>query len=222
MTELLSVNTTFVTIFDYPLSYVEFLGTVLYLWSVYLIAKRNLWTWPVGILSVLLFMALFYQIRLYSAAAEQVYYLAACGYGWWYWSRHGARSENVQAVTFSPPPTLLGWLSVILIFSATLGLVMSRVHEWSPTLFPEAASYPWIDAFTTVMSLVAMWLMARKRIESWVLWILVDVISIGLYFEKGVIFVALLYVILLALAVMGLLGWMRAGSGYSVSAAQPS
>ncbi|MDQ5910359.1 MAG: nicotinamide mononucleotide transporter [Pseudomonadota bacterium] len=80
--------------------------------------------------------------------------------------------------------------------------------------FPEAASYPWLDALTTVMSLVAMWLMARRRIESWVYWIIVDVIGIGLYFVKEVRFVALLYAILLALAIRGLIDWRKASAAH--------
>lgn len=209
MSNLFSVEMILVTVFGYPLSYIEFVGTVLYLASVYLVARRHVLTWPVGIVSVLLFMILFYQIRLYSAAAEQVVYLAACTYGWWYWAQSGLRDGKVEDVGFSPTPTLLKWLGLIVVLSAGLGFVMSRVHEWAPTLFPEAASFPLIDASTTVTSLVAMWLMARKRTESWVLWIAVDVVSIWLYFVKGVVFVSLQYVVLLGLATLGLLAWMK-------------
>ena len=142
-------------------------------------------------MSVLLYIALFYQIRLYADALEQVYCLAASGYGWWYWSR-SRHAPYTQA--------LLIWLTVTVTVmgSIALGWIVSRVHAWAPLTFPEAASCPWLDALTTVMSLVAMWLMARRRIESWVHWIIVDVIGIGLYFVKEVRFVALLYAILLA------------------------
>ena len=74
MSNPLSVNTVFFTVLGYPMSYIELVGTILYLLSVWLIARRNMLTWPVGIVSVLLYMALFYQIRLYSDALEQVYY----------------------------------------------------------------------------------------------------------------------------------------------------
>lgn len=210
MTSLLSVDLTFITILDYPLSYIEFVGTVFYLLSVYLIAKRNVFTWPIGIVSVALFMSLFYQIRLYSAAAEQIYYLIACAYGWRYWTRPNLPAGVINEVSFSPIPIIMGWVTVTIIMSLSLGLVMSQIHLWQPSLFPESASYPLIDALTTVMSLVAMWLMVRKRIESWVFWIIVDLISIWLYFVKGVLFVSLLYVVLLALAIVGFIGWTRA------------
>jgi nicotinamide mononucleotide transporter len=88
-----------------------------------------------------------------------------------------------------------------------LGGVMRQVHLWLPSLFPEAAAFPFLDAITTVMSFTAMALMAQKRIESWWYWIVVDGIAIGLYYVKEVRFLSLLYVILLAIAVNGLRSW---------------
>ncbi len=206
-----SVDTVFFTVLGYPMSYIEFVGTVLYLCSVWLIVKRNVFTWPVGIVSVMLYMLLFYQIRLYSDALEQVYYLGASVYGWWYWS--GSRQDHhvISDVSYSSGKTIVVWLVVTMVLASAVGAIMSRVHVWAPGAFPEAASFPYLDALTTVMSLTAMWLMARKHIESWFYWIIVDVIGIGLYFAKDVKFISLLYVVLLVLAVRGLIEWSKAG-----------
>jgi len=212
MIRLLSVDTVFFAILGYPMSYIEFAGTVLYLLSVWLIARRNVLTWPVGIVSVVLYMMLFYQIRLYSDALEQIYYLGACAYGWWYWSKGAPDTRIIADVDFSPPRAVIRWIVLTAALSAALGGAMGRVHVWMPGIFPEPASYPFLDALTTVMSFVAMWLMARKHIESWVYWIVVDVIGIWLYFVKDVKFISLLYVILLGLAVNGLMDWRRAGA----------
>jgi nicotinamide mononucleotide transporter len=209
MSNPLSVDTVFVTVLGSPISYIEFAGTVLYLWSVWLIARRRMLTWPVGIVSVLLYMALFYQIRLYSDALEQLYYLGASVYGWWYWSRSRHEKGTVTDVSFSSGAAVLVWLAVTAVSAAALGGIMSHVHTWAPRAFPEAASYPYLDALTTVMSLTAMWLMARKHIESWIYWMVVDAIGIGLYFAKGIKFVSLLYVILLVLAIRGWIEWRR-------------
>jgi len=206
----LSVDSALFTILGYPMSYIEFAGTILYLLSVWLIAKRNVLTWPVGIVSVVLYMALFYQIRLYSDALEQVYYLGASAYGWWYWSRSEPAARTITGVGYGRRRAVVAWLVVTTALAVALGAVMGHVHEWAPGLFPEAASYPFVDALTTVMSLVAMWLMARKHIESWVYWIVVDVIGIWLYWVKDVKFIALLYVLLLGLAVKGLVEWSSA------------
>ena len=208
MSNLFKVDTVFFTVLGYPMSYIELVGTVLYLWSVWLISKRHMLTWPVGIVSVLLYMALFYQIRLYSDALEQIYYLGASGYGWWYWSRSPQRQHSITDVSFSSPRMVLVWLCVTLALSASLGGIMSNIHIWFPKIFPEAASYPYLDALTTIMSFVAMWQMVRKHIESWVYWIVVDVIGIWLYFTKDVKFISLLYVMLLFLAIRGLVNWI--------------
>ena len=209
----LSVDTVWFTVLGYPMSYIEFVGTVLYLGSVVLIARRHVLTWPVGIVSVLLYMFLFWQIRLYSDAIEQVYYLGASAYGWWYWSRSEPRARTVSAIGFSSPREMVRWILVTAVLSVGLGVTMARVHEFAPALFPEPASFPFLDALTTVMSLVAMWLMARKRIESWIYWIVVDVIAIWLYTVKDVRFIALLYVVLTLIAVRGLASWAAFARG---------
>lgn len=209
MSQLFSVDTVFFTLLGYPMSYIEFFGTMLYLCSVWLIARRHMLTWPIGIVSVLLYMALFYQIQLYSDALEQVYYLGASVYGWWYWSRPQQEPSDVARVSYSSKQALLFWVGITLVLSLLLGSIMSRIHMWAPTLFSEAASYPYLDALTTVMSFVAMWLMARKHIESWIYWIIVDVIGIGLYFVKDVKFISLLYVFLLIIAIKGWIYWSR-------------
>jgi nicotinamide mononucleotide transporter len=211
VTDLLSVDTVFFTILDYPMSYIEFFGTILYLWSVWLIAKRNVLTWPIGIVSVLLYMVLFYQIQLYSDALEQVYYLGASIYGWWYWSKARQEKNIIADVNYSPGRAAFAWIVVTAVLSILLGWIMNSIHVWLPGVFPIAASYPYLDALTTVMSLTAMWLMARRHIESWIYWIIVDVIGIGLYFAKDIKFVALLYVVLLVLAIRGLVNWRKAG-----------
>lgn len=203
----LSVETVFFTFLGYPVSYIEFFGTILYLWSVWLIARRNVLTWPVGLVSVVLFLAIYYQIRLYSDALEQVYYLGASVYGWWHWSRARLARNILQQVSYSPRRVLIRDGLVTLGAGLAFGALMSRVHVWLPAAFPAPADYPYLDALTTVMSLMAMWLMARQHIESWVYWIMVDVVGIWLYAIKDVKFIALLYVILLVMAVSGLKDW---------------
>ena len=212
MNDLFSVNNTAFSVFGYQLSYVELFGTGFYLWSVWLIAKRRIWTWPVGIVSVLLYMVLFYQIRLYSDALEQVYYLAASIYGWWSWSHSPNERGTISDVTFSSARWLIAWVLISALLGVGLGRFMGQAHNLFPSLFPEPASYPYLDALTTIMSFTAMWLMARRRIESWIYWIVVDVIGIGLYYAKSVKFIALLYVILLFLAIKGLVSWLRFGT----------
>jgi nicotinamide mononucleotide transporter len=208
--QFLSVETIAFVVLGYPMSYVEFFGTVLYLCSVWLISRRKVLTWPIGIVSVLLYMALFYQVRLYSDTLEQLYYLAASLYGWIVWNRSPTENGRISDVIYSDKKSLVLWIALTALVSITVGYLMSRAHLWQPNLVPEAAAFPYLDAVTTIMSFSAMWLMARKRIESWLYWIIVDIIGIGLYYTKGIKFVALLYVLLLGLAVNGFRMWRGA------------
>lgn len=207
MTNFLSVDNVAFTIVGYPMSYVEFIGTIFYLWSVWLVSKRNILTWPVGIISVLLFMILFYQIRLYSDAIEQIYYLGASVYGWLAWNNSPRDNGQITDVQYSTSKMLIVWVASTAVVSLVFGFMMKQIHLWSPIIFPEKASFPYLDALTTIMSFSAMWLMARKKTESWVYWIIVDVIGIWLYFVKDVKFISQLYVILLIMAVNGLRMW---------------
>lgn len=209
MNNFFSVNNTAFTVFGYPLSYIELFGTIFYLWSVWLIARRRIWTWPIGIVAVILYMLIFYQIRLYSDALEQVYYLIASVYGWWHWLRSPREGATIVDVGFSNTQAILLWLLASVVLGIGLGAFMSRAHSLLPGVFPEAASFPYIDALTTIGSFSAMWLMARRRIESWLYWIVIDVVGIGLYYVKGVKFIALLYVVLLGLAIKGFFSWSR-------------
>jgi nicotinamide mononucleotide transporter len=207
MADLFSVSNIFFEVLGYEVSYLEFVGTVAYFASVLLIARKNMLTWPIGILSVLLFMLLFYQVQLYSDALEQVYYLGASVVGWLLWRKH--RVEREIPSGFSSAKTL----AVVAIGTATLGLalgaVMSSVHLWLPSFFALPAAFPYLDAITTVMSFAAMWLLVLRRTESWVYWILVDILAIYIYFSKGLLFLGLQYIALLAIAIFGLVSWVN-------------
>ena len=207
MLNFLNVDNVAFTIFGYPMSYVELIGTILYLWSVWLISRRRILTWPVGIVSVLLYMVLFYQIRLYSDTIEQIYYLGASIYGWAIWNKSPKDDGQISDVIYSDKQSISLWILITLAVSTLVSFLMSRIHLIFPILFPEAASFPFLDALTTIMSFVAMWLMAKKKIESWVYWIIVDVIGIWLYYVKDVKFISLLYVVLFFMALNGLRSW---------------
>lgn len=212
MLEYLSVNKIAFTLMGYPMSYIEFCGTLFYLWSVWLMVRRRMLTWPVGIVSVLLYAALFYQIRLYSDALEQLYYLFASVYGWWRWRASvepGGGARDI-VVRYSSARSIVASALVTLALSVALGALVANVHHLLPALFPEKASFPFLDALTTIMSFTAMWLLARARIESWLYWIVVDIIGVWLYYVKEVRFVALLYLVLLGMATSGFASWLRA------------
>jgi len=191
------------------MSYIEFIGTIFYLASVILIAQKKMLTWPVGIISVILYGVLFYQIQLYSDTIEQIYYLGASFYGWIFWNKN--KEETISSIDFhlSKPKILMIWSGSTFIASLIVTVFMMNIHNILPEMFPIPASFPFLDALTTVMSFVAMFLMAQKKIESWVYWVIVDIIGVVLYFVKGVKFISILYVILLLIAIRGAYKWNK-------------
>jgi nicotinamide mononucleotide transporter len=207
----LNVHNVFFVFLGYPMSYIEFLATFLIAVYVLLITRRIVWAWPIGITAFTLFAVLFYQVRLYSDFFEQFYYIGNGFYGWWLWlvSRSGENAEKNLEVSYSSGRTRFVTASIIAVGAAALGFTMSRIHIYLPSLFPNPAAYPYIDAFATVMGFAAATLSARRKIESWFLWICVNVICIGLYYARNVRFVAVLYIFFLALAINGLITWTR-------------
>ena len=206
------INNVFFTLWDYPMSYLEFFGTALNIITVWLCARKSVWNWPIGIAAVILFGVLFYQIRLYSDFFEQVYYFLTGFWGWWVWSRLRKGSKdggNVETISRNTLGENAAWGVALVIGTLVLGAFMARIDTIFPQWFPEAASFPYLDAFTTVASFIAQILLIRQRLENWYLWITVDIIGVWLYYEKEVKFVSVLYFIFLIIATSGLIRWQR-------------
>ena len=208
---LFNVNTIFFTLFDYPMSYIEFFGTILNIAAVYLVAKNKIWTWPIGNLGAVLFLILFFQIQLYSDFIEQVYYIITGFYGWWVWSKQdkNQNTKELSGITTNSTKSNYIYGLFIVIGTVILGYCTSNFNIWLPRYFQEAASYAYLDAMTTIMSFAATILMIGKKIENWYLWILVDIIGIWLYYAKGVVLISLLYVVFLVLATQGYFYWKK-------------
>jgi nicotinamide mononucleotide transporter len=161
-----------------------------------------------------LFGVLFFQIQLYSDFVEQGYFLVTGFYGWWLWResrKSGGQGLDAVALTIIRNSTRVNVIcaAIVVIGTIIMGYGMAHIHEYLPTIFAEPASYPYLDAFTTMLSFAANLLLAQRRFECWFLWILVDIIGIGLYFAKSVVFVSLLYCVFLVLATKGLVSWWR-------------
>ena len=197
-------NTAF-TIIGYPISYVELIGTVFGLISVYFASKANILTWSTGIINEAFLFVLFFQVHLYADMFLQVYFFVVTIYGWYNWNTKTAENkiDNISSNT--------RWLyaTVIILGSVLSGFIIKNIHLYLPSYFKIEAAYPYTDSFVMVLSIVATVLLARKKIESWHLWILVDAICVILYFKKGVYFLSLEYMIFLVLASYGLYNWKK-------------
>ena len=181
------------------MSSIETVATLLGILCVALGVMRSVWTFPTAIVSVALVGCVVWRERLYSDALLQVFFVGANLYGWSRWRRAQAQTGDIPVKGMTRAERL-GWLIVAPLATAGWGSVM---HVWF------AASYPWWDAGTAVVSLIAQLLMAQRKWENWILWVAVDVALIPLYLAKGLTMFALLYVLYLALSIWGLIGWRR-------------
>lgn len=185
-------------------NWMEVAGFLTTLVGIWLTTKRLLICWPVVLTADVLYFVVFYRARLFSDSMLQIFFVAFTLYGWWHWWR-GVREEGEVRVV---PLGARGWLTGLAAGAAgavLLGSLMVRV----------GAALPHLDATLTSYSLVASWWQARKHTANWWLWIVVDAIYIGEYIYKDLWVTAVLYLLLVALAVLGLIDWRRASSQVS-------
>jgi len=179
---------------------IEALAAVLVVATVALVAARSIWNYPVALAAVAIYGWVFAQARLYSDALLQAFFFAANLYGWLNWARSRAAQGEVVVEDLDGSARLT-WLIGAALACWGWGALMHRYTD---------AAYPWWDGGIAIASVAAQIMQARRAIESWWVWIAVDVASIPLYAAKGLWVTCALYTMLLALAVYGLVDWQRA------------
>ncbi len=176
----------------------EALGATTGALCVWLAAESDPWTWPIGIANNVFFLVLFWRSGLFADALLQVVYIVVSLYGMWRW-RAGRGAARVRPVARTPRAEALWVLAASLAGTAALGWYLD--HHTPSTV-------PWGDALTTVLSLAAQWLMSRRFLENWWVWIAADVLYVPLYLAKGLTVTAVLYGIFLLMCIAGLRGWL--------------
>jgi nicotinamide mononucleotide transporter len=179
-------------------SAIEALAVVFAILYLALAIRQSALCWPAGLVSVALSLALFYDARLYMESALQVFYIAISLYGWYEWRRGGARHEGV-AITLWSARTHAVCIAVIAVVTVLFGAVLARTTD---------AALPYVDSFTTVAAIVTTWMVARKILENWIYWFVIDAVSIYLYRMRGLDLYAALFVLYLVLVVIGFRRWL--------------
>lgn len=178
---------------------VEWIAAALGFANVALLVRRSVWNYPFGAAMVALYMTVFWQARLYGEAGLQVFFFAAQIWGWWLWVKVEDDDSRVPVRWLSAQDRLL-WGSATVASGCAAGWLMHR--------FTNAAA-PFVDGPITAASVAAQILLALRRTENWVLWIVIDVASVGLYLWRGLYPTAGLYVAFLIMSVLGLFEWRR-------------
>ncbi len=187
----------------------EILAVILAIAYLVLAIRENRWCWPAGIASALLYLGVFYAAGLYMQAGLQLFYAAMGAYGWWSW-RPGADGAAVLAIHRWPPRRHAVALALIALFSVASGALLDR--------YTGAAS-PYLDSAVTWSAILTTGMVARKLLENWLYWFVIDAVSLGLALEQGLYATSGLFALYLALVVLGWRRWRLAWERQPVTAA---
>lgn len=188
---------------------IEALAVLFGLLCVWFSIRQNIWCWPTGLIQVTLFIYIFYDVKLYSDLILQVIYVGLQLYGWHHWL-HGGKNRDKLLLSRLESRRLALWVAAAFAGTGVWGWVMATYTD---------ASVPYWDAFTTVASLIAQWLMIKKKVESWYFWIVVDIVAIGVYAYKFLLLTSGLYMVFLVMATAGLVTWRNDFAAQSESPA---
>lgn len=177
----------------------QIVGTTLgliYLWLEY---KANIWVWVVSALMAINHGTLYLNSGIYADAAMQLYYLLAAIYGLVVWKRN-SKDEKSGSIKHTPVRWILPLVAVYAVLHVVIYFVLTQFTD---------SSVPFLDSMSTALCVVATWMLSRKLVEQWLVWLVVDMISVGLYIYKGIPLTALLYTLYCVLAVAGYMRWRR-------------
>ncbi|HEV2355663.1 MAG TPA: nicotinamide riboside transporter PnuC [Puia sp.] len=185
-------------------TWLEFVAVLSGIGSVWLSRIENIWVYPTGLLNTIIYIYLSFKSSLFGEASVNFYYTVVSIYGWILWARRNEQRRYVLQISFS---SRRQWAQEFAFFGFFYALVYFALTYLKTGFAPLAI--PWADAFASGTAYTGMWLMAKKKVESWYWWIATNIASIPLYFVKHYVVTSLYYVILLVLAVAGLAEWRR-------------
>lgn len=183
-------------------SLLEFIGVIAGIGSVWFSRKENILVYPVGLVNTIIYVYISLKGSLFGEASVNMYYTIMSIYGWVLWAKKNEQHEKVLHITYS---SVKDWLHQLLFFAAFYIAIFTALLFLKHVFYSN--TIPYADAFASATAYTGMWLMAKKKVESWWWWIATNIASIPLYFIKGYVFTSVQYIVLLVLAIMGLLSW---------------
>lgn len=179
----------------------ELLGAILGILYIFFSIRQNILTWPTGLLTSILYVIVFFQAKLYADMGLQVYYVIISVYGWHFWLK-GKKPGDKSQVPVRTTARKLRWLlylASVILYVVILYILLNFTDS----------DVPYMDSLTTALSIVATWMLAKKYIGHWLIWIFVDAVSAGLYVYKGLWPTVILFVIYTVMAVLGYIEWKK-------------
>ncbi|MFM1961196.1 MAG: hypothetical protein RLZZ172_41 [Bacteroidota bacterium] len=185
-------------------SFIEILAALSGIISVWFSRKASIWVYPTGLVNTIFYIWISYDAQLIGEAVVNLYYTIMSLYGWYNWLRRNEKHELIVQVSRS---NRADWMLQLSFFISIYVILFLSLNYLKGAFFPGAI--PWADALASAAAFTGMWLMTRKKLESWIWWIITNIASMPLYYIKGYIFTAVYYFILLVLAVLGYIEWRK-------------
>ncbi|MDO5665765.1 MAG: nicotinamide riboside transporter PnuC [Bacteroidia bacterium] len=193
------------------MNWIELIAALLGIISVWYARKENILVFPFGIINVAIYVYICFAARLYANAGINVVYLISNIYGWYMWSRVDENSQKLQIKRNTSKQNVIVWIAIVLIYIGVFFLL----RYVNRTDMDYIQSYlPYIDSFNTAFFLVATILMALKKLENWLFWIIGNIVSIPIFASQGLYFTSAQYAVFLVLAILGYRGWRRKMENY--------
>ena len=187
------------------MTWLEAIAVLLGVASVYYSMKENILVYPTGIISTLIYVWICLQVGLYADMGINAYYFAMSIYGWYLWSRPTQEGKTLPVTWLNTR----GVVESLLLFFGSYALLAFILLRFTDS------DVPYIDSFTTASAFVGMYLMAKKKVENWIAWIITDLVSVPLYFYKGLILTSFQFLLFTVLAALGLLAWIKSARNHA-------
>lgn len=185
-------------------TWIEYFAVFAGIASVWFSRIENIWVYPVGIINTVIYIWISLKGQLIGEASVNLYYTIMSVYGWILWAKKDKEQHHVVNISYSNKQW---WTYQLLFFSAFYLAIFFSLTYLKKSFAPGAI--PWADAFASATAFTGMWLMAKKKVESWWWWIATNIASIPLYFVKHYVFTSVYYVVLFIMAIFGLIEWMK-------------
>ena len=212
MLEFFDIKNIFFVVWGYEMSYLEFWATISGALAVWLSVRENVWSWILGLGNVCLASIMFYQIQLYPDMFLQGFFFVTNIIGFWLWKFpkiENANQKNELKITKLASKTTIILVFGGLVATYLMGTFSKNLHEIMPNIFSLPSAFPYMDSFTTVMSIVATFMLMKKKLEAWWMWLVIDIISTYMYYIKDVKLYSFLYLVFCIIAAFGAVDWTR-------------
>lgn len=212
MYPLFDVNNVAFEFWGVAMSYLELIATITGLVAIILSSLENVWSWIIGLFNVVLAFFMFFQIQLYPDMFLQVFFFVTNIIGFWQWKfpkEQEANQNNELRISRLSNKNFILLSGIGLVGTFALGTFSKNLHEIVPQVFSLPTDFPYMDSFTTVMSIIATFMLIRKKVEAWWIWLVVDIIATYMYYIKEVKLYSLLYFVFVIIAAFGAWEWTK-------------